>query len=138
MITLVSSAVCCAVGGAGLGSELTSRLRVVYLTARPLRHLAETKRFIAGVRQQSHAEQLLPAGPLFCNKVGGGLVCVLLCCCVVLCCAVLLTCPDLSCHVLSGGAAAGAVRGDAGHHGGLQGAAAAGLPGCAVLCCVVL
>jgi hypothetical protein len=43
-----------------------SHLRVVYLTARPLRHLQETKRFIAGV---SEREQLLPAGPLFCNKV---------------------------------------------------------------------
>ena len=40
---------------------------MVYLTARPLRHLQETKRFLAGA---SEREQLLPAGPLFCNKVG--------------------------------------------------------------------
>mmetsp|Transcript_9763 Transcript_9763/g.16209 ORF Transcript_9763/g.16209 Transcript_9763/m.16209 type:complete len:475 (+) Transcript_9763:117-1541(+) len=47
--------------------EVVSNQRVVYLTARPLRHLQETKRFISGV---SEGEQLLPAGPLFCNKVG--------------------------------------------------------------------
>ena len=52
---------------AALGREVCSSLRVVYLTARPLRHLADSKRFIAGVMER---QQVLPAGPLFCNKVG--------------------------------------------------------------------
>ena len=45
---------------------MVSNLRVVYLTARPLKHLAESKRFIASVMEN---EQLLPSGPLLCNKV---------------------------------------------------------------------
>lgn len=47
----------------GLGREVPSALRVVYLTARPLRHLSETKRFIGSPLLS------FPAGPLFCNKV---------------------------------------------------------------------
>lgn len=50
----------------GLGREMQSTLRVVYLTARPLRHLPHTRRFIAGA---GAGDQPLPPGPLFCNKV---------------------------------------------------------------------